>query len=115
MRSGMSKVVSLLTIAAALALSSHHVFAKSAGPGKAQTSGTSAAKGGNPAGGPSNVVPRDVVITPLVRARLLRLREPRAATIPAVPTGDREIPPFTRNQFSDRAILSNGVMIVGWV
>ena len=51
MRSGMSKVVSLLTIVAALALSSDHVFAKTAGPGKAQTSGTSAAQGGKPAGG----------------------------------------------------------------
>jgi hypothetical protein len=50
MRSGMSKVVSLLTIATALALSSEYVFAKAAGPGKAQTSGTSASQGGKPAG-----------------------------------------------------------------
>lgn len=46
-----SNVVSLLAISAALALSGSHVFAKTVGPGQVKTSGTSAAQGGNPAGG----------------------------------------------------------------
>jgi hypothetical protein len=50
-RIGTSNVVSLLTIAAALTLSTNHVFAKTAGPGGVKASGNSAAHGGSPAGG----------------------------------------------------------------
>jgi hypothetical protein len=97
-RSGMSNVLSLLTIAAALALGSNHVYAKTVGPAKVKAAGTSVTQSGNPAAGSVARRPAGCGHKTYGACAFPPHQGATSGNYPAVPTGDRATPPFTQNR-----------------